>query len=475
MSSRRMRKITGGENLIQNIAQNDLDRAVQISNERSIQSALQSSLQKDGDHIYYNIVINNNTTTAIPATFVDNRSEAIIKNPQEYELAVIRFLIPGSTIPIFLLNATEFLQPSSAVVNTALSTTVASTVPFAINLVGQTITGAGIPVSTTVVRYLTANTIQISNAATAVATGVTVNFTPAANTTFYSVTLSYLGNDFQTYIVFVPTTSVTTTENLFGVFAYDNWLAMINTAFATSFAALKAAFPAAAPTQPPRLIYNTEDKLISLYVQNTYDSTNANRIEVFMNIPLFEFFESFAGFFFGYNQLNGKDVRYTINQTDSIYIPTTQTLNLPSVIALNTASGPFYQIRQEYQTLYLWNSLRSLVITTSLIPVRNEYIPAQNVQGNASNLNNNNLAVLTDFEPILYDGPEVRSYYQYYPQGPYRYIDLKGNQPLYNFDIQVYWQDFNGNLHQLQLDPFYNLTIKMIFKKKSLGDQTYSS
>ena len=54
------------------------------------------------DYVYLNINITNDTDAPINATYQKFWSEAIIDNPSDYYLSIIRTTIPTSLIPIFL-------------------------------------------------------------------------------------------------------------------------------------------------------------------------------------------------------------------------------------------------------------------------------------------------------------------------------------------------------------------------------------
>lgn len=61
------------------------------------------------DNIYYDIVLNNPSSTQdYPAIINQSRSTAIIDNPSEYYLSVVRFLIPLQSIPIFNFKADTY-------------------------------------------------------------------------------------------------------------------------------------------------------------------------------------------------------------------------------------------------------------------------------------------------------------------------------------------------------------------------------
>jgi hypothetical protein len=51
----------------------------------------------------------------------------------------------------------------------------------------------------------------------------------------------------------------------------------------------------------------------------------------------------------------------------------------------------------------------------------------------------------------------------------YRLIDLSGHQAQNTMQISVFWSDVYNNLHPLNLCSGGNASIKMMFRKKSLG------
>jgi hypothetical protein len=63
-----------------------------------------SAKQDDSTHIYYNVRIDANEETRKHATFSVNRTQAIIENPEEYEMAVIRFALPLTSVPLIVFR-----------------------------------------------------------------------------------------------------------------------------------------------------------------------------------------------------------------------------------------------------------------------------------------------------------------------------------------------------------------------------------
>lgn len=67
---------------------------------------------QDDEHVYYNIrVLNDISTTPeklMRAEFQETRVIPVLTNPNEYELAVVRFKVPTSSIPLFVWTDDEF-------------------------------------------------------------------------------------------------------------------------------------------------------------------------------------------------------------------------------------------------------------------------------------------------------------------------------------------------------------------------------
>lgn len=68
-----------------------------------------STITKDADHIYYDMVISHNDSVSVggsptDAVYSETRGEAILDKPSDYYLAIDRFSIPGLEIPIFIFT-----------------------------------------------------------------------------------------------------------------------------------------------------------------------------------------------------------------------------------------------------------------------------------------------------------------------------------------------------------------------------------
>ncbi len=385
-------------------------------------TTLRTQIYEENGHTYYNITIKNEGTTPILAKYLDIRDQPIILNASDYTLSIIRFSIPISTIPIIF---------------------------WATNADGT------------------------------------------ADNTKYSVTLSYGGTDSQAFLIY-------TSNNAFGgrpsIYSYQHFLDILNTAYDTAFAGIVTSLaiyngattyakgviikylgvpyvslvagnvghtPDSSPTfwqvvLAPYMTLDHVTQLFSLWVQQIYNPvvSGAAAIEIYMGGHLFQLFENFNMLFYGFAQPLGKDFKFIIADTHN-NIPTTPT--------------GYYQFSQELAALGLFEQLRQIVYLTGSIPVKTETIPG-NTPSNGNNTSNSFRPILTDFEPDIENLPNTK-YLQYFPQGPYRRVDLKGRSSLNIFDIIIYYQTTTGIFAPLTLAPGEIVTTKFLFEKNSSANQ----
>lgn len=284
-----------------------------------------------------------------------------------------------------------------------------------------------------------------------------------------SVTLSYSGNDFQTFLIWVPqntylpvppppSVSEGAVRNkyvqYYSYYSVQHYLDILNTAFSTAFANLKALFPGAPPTEPPFMSFTPSTGLFTLYAQTTY--AGSNTISIYMNDFLYQQFKPcFNVINTGSNQPNGKNELFVVEDliTNQVTLPAPQ--------------GSCYAMNQEYNTIANWFNLTSIVFTTGSIPIRKEWLSTQEVNnGQITGSGSNFFPILTDFEIDIANGNEIRSFINYNPTAQYRYIDLQGKSPISTIDLQIYWKDNYDNLYPILIGPHDIATVKVLFEKK---------
>lgn len=214
-------------------------------------------ISRDNDRIYYNITIGTteNISTPTYAIYKEQLNQAIVDNPKDYYLSVVRFTIPTQDIPIFIPQIQPF--PNVNINNTVYSVTLT----YNGNTSGQTF-----------VQFVS----QSPN---------------------------------NPVIPLSATHPEVTKGPYYYVYNYSWFLDMINTTLATAFAAL-AGKPVG--SLAPYFQYDTTTQKISLVAQRLYyDEVLALPIKIYVNYKLSTFLDGLP-YIFDVNSLLGLDVQFIV-------------------------------------------------------------------------------------------------------------------------------------------------------------------
>ena len=369
-------------------------------------------IHSSDDKIYYNITLDHEQAadgSLNKAEYRVERTQPIIENPKEYYMTISRFSVPAIDIPILIM-----------------------------------------PI---------------------------VDNQPNPNLTPFKVTLIYGGTSFQQSVIYVsgavtepvppapiPVQQIDPESYYYWVYTYQRFIDMINTAIATAFAALKAAFPLAPQTEAPYFIYNSETELISLIAQYSYSQPGA--IEFFINHELLTYMEAFTVEFYGRNPVTGEDAKMIIQDEGGLknaYYPPGVAVPAATIPPAAPATPYYLEMKQEYKIVSSWTSFQDLVFTTGTIPIVAEWIQTSATEdGRATSAN-----IMTDFHPTLQYAGDNRGNMVYFPTGPYRLINLNSTTPLRRFDFKVWWKDKNDRLYPVRIPYGQQLNVKFLFLKKS--------
>ena len=244
----------------------------------------------------------------------------------------------------------------------------------------------------------------------------------------------------------------------YSVYSIDHLLRIYNEAFENAYFDILA--DGAPVTAPPFFQYDPVTNLISLYVPENYDAAN---VGIYVNNMLGRNFgNSFLQSVLGYGIVAGQDIQLIYDFTG---------FNIVNNIRRDVFPVQNYLfVTQEYNTLALFSSFAGLVLTTSSIPIRNEWVSATqaNFPGDQQPANNRNnfFNILTDFELNQTDGYKLGSYVNYTPTAEYRRHTLNSTTPIFKIDLKVYWRDTYSNLRELFVPAQNPLTVKLLFEKK---------
>jgi hypothetical protein len=367
------------------------------------------------NNIYYNVRINGNSDGSLAvANYSETRSIPLVDNPSDYNFTCIKFNIPISTVPLLIV-------PVLSYPNTDITKTV------------------------------------------------------------YSVSLSYNGfSSAQTFIRWTPMTSALgsvslstpkkqltsqapytdSNDSYYYCYSYTYFMGLVNKAFETAFSDLSGKTSLPVGSSAPFFKYDAPSKLFSLVApESFYDVNNVGTpIKIFMNNDLFNLFGAMPSFNFVQPALVGNDKQILITSDTS---------------TVDTSGN--IQFQQEYVSLFNWMAFKSIIITSSTIPIIPEGIPAVN---NTIYTPDNELGGSSAYLPIIssYDalldsnGYELfQSNIQYAPTGPYKLIEMIGTNPLNSIDLQVYWQDSFGGLHNLYMQSFESCTFTFLMTKRNIN------
>lgn len=282
-----------------------------------------------------------------------------------------------------------------------------------------------------------------------------------SNTSVYSVTLSYNGDvQKQNLIYYSALNFATVSDNYYYyVFEFQHLLFMINVALDTAFSNLSSP---PVGSEAPYMIFDPATNLFSFIAQTAnYNSginpstTDTGYIQVYFNFKLANLFTGIPfkvqqdAFNSGFSS-DGRDEQMIItsygNNNDNLYRPNP------------TASYDYFQIQQELPSLSNFNPFNKIVVTSNTLPVSPSY----------SQSGDSYRKVVTDFQPEITLGSDIRTQYLYIPQSQYRLIDLLSDRPIYNIDLTFYWEDANNTLHRIFIPWGEEINMTIGFFKKYL-------
>jgi len=133
---------------------------------------------------------------------------------------------------------------------------------------------------------------------------------------------------------------------------------------------------------------------------------------------------------------------------------------------INTSFTYPSTITQEYSTTSSWNSVESIVFTSTLLPIISSQIALPTLYVNGAVINNNtsngSLNIITD---LVADNFQFKPFLLYVPSGQYRWISLLPNRPIRHIDLQIYFLLKDGSYTPLRLPTGASMSMKLLFSK----------
>jgi len=374
------------------------------------------------DKVYYDITISNlaNTDSVPPVLyFNETRNSPFVIDPESYYLSIVRFTLDTNTLPV-ITPEIQIDQPNRDL--TVYSVTLEWDNPVA-------------------------------------------PFQKFTQQTF----LTYVPQNKQAIVPAPPSQTNNKLQNnatgYYDIFNYQYWILLVNQTLQQCYNDLDTQVTTAGLALPspyaPIMNWDTQANVAILNADNAgYNDTTANYIKIYFNPSMFNLFSSFPFIIESADVIpNGKNVRVIMSGFGG------------ANIVPYPPSTPLYnalQIVQEYSTLALWTPITSIVFTSNTLPIVANQVSAPLIFNNGKRFqsggNNANIAqVITDF--VVDDGVYKPSI-TYIPSAQYRLVNLVGNTPLYNIDVEVFYRDRVGELIPFRLGSGGTATIKFLFTRK---------
>ena len=373
----------------------------------------------DNEYIdVYAVNTNNINSLPVPVSFNQTRNLPFLDNPSEYKLSVIRFNLDSQSLPVFAPTI-QYNQPN---------------------------------------RDLTIY-------------GVTLNYT--------NPVVTHATYNYRTYVTWIPQDKASplppiptnTTDGFqddstgyYFAYNYSYWIQLCNNALQAAFAGLQAAVAldgvVLPTTHAPVFTWNI-DKMTGILNSDIlgYNSSAASHINIYFNLAMYQLFNSIPSYLMSHTDTQGRN-----------YLIDTNSFGASTVTPFPYYASTYNAIQtfQEQSSISLWSPINSIVFTSNTLPINTTNVcnPVLFVNGSAINGNGNNgdvQQVITDFQNVdnLFKNNIV-----YVPSAQYRFIDLLGNTPLYNIDINVFWRNKIGNLIPFRLVASASASIKILFQRK---------
>ncbi len=391
------------------------------------------------DNIYVNVTMTNNTTEQIVAVANVTKTIPILNKCSDYYASVLRFDIPLNATPLFIMP----IVPNQSNPNLT---------PFIIGMNGETTD----VIDETHLIYYPNNSFETIPSQTLLNQQVITPYYYCYN---YQVLINMINIGLKSLIDTSPK------------FTYVKPLITINDV-----------------VYYPFFFFDPVSQLLSFFVPE-YFVLNPASPEIYINTYLQTYLSSFVLLYNSENTTEYNSMTHTTTVYNDDYYFQTLPSNYQPLLPQNAiiyqygtgyfngelppdppTSGPtttplFFKFTEEYPSVYLWATLRKIIITTNSIPVANEIIPSgsSNTAGQSVSF-----PILTDFVIPAEQAGQSRSIAFYFPTSQYRLSDMLSDIPLFRIDLRVVWEDTNGNFYDLYLLPLQQASVKLGFFKKSL-------
>ena len=389
------------------------------------------------DQIYYDITVSNFQSNEIapqPFTFTESRTIPFVQCPQDYYLSILRFSIDSGTLPVFIPS----IQPGSADPNLTI---------YSISMSWMDETA------------FPPRTYNFQKFIEWIPQDISIPVPDAPSRTFNGLQLNDSG--------------------YYNCYSYT-WLCfVIYTAMQQCMFGLEAAVVAGGVALYPDFSYapvfnwDTSSNRAVIYADAQVWDLNSAFLNfapanLYFNAPLFGLFSSFPSRYLGYGQPFGKDFRILVVDVGGTNIsPLIPPQAPPQLPATQYFSYLAIACFQETSTTCNITPIQAIVFCTNTLPVEPNQVSTPIVYSNNSTTGfGSNAATANILTDLISDTGLYQPNLVYTPTSSYRLLTMRGNAPLNNIDISVFYRLRNGSLTPFRLQSGGSLSMKLAFLSK---------
>lgn len=364
-----------------------------------------TTIYKDTDNVYLNVFISNTGDTPIPAEYIAQQNKPILDNMNDYEAGIVRMKIPTASVPLMIFEDNEYWMGF---------------------VLGQNDDHLLVRPVVLLDEYKSNNLLS----------------SPYNRYIFY-------------YSQFLGCINAVLSDLWSLAIADANYQAVI---------ADNLYNPANNPERyaPIFKINGTTSYIDFISACDPAEATKescpfyADGIQIVMSNKLFYFFSGFPSKYYGSTGIVlDNRLTYKLQLYADQY-------NNTKVIEQWNGQDTFDAvcITQDYPSLFLWNTLSRVFITTS-IALEKEYILTKGDLGQ-----NKKFEILTDFE--LPDDSSSKGLREYIYVQPtiIRWINFKSSGQLDKMDLKIFFQTKDLDVYPLVIPPSFEATMKMRFRRR---------
>jgi hypothetical protein len=277
--------------------------------------------------------------------------------------------------------------------------------------------------------------------------------------TYYVTLVDTTGVTHTQVLQYVPITNVVAPPPISinrYITSYNQWVDIVNNGLNAVWLSIPVLNR---PSAPPFVLYDSLTQLFSIYATNEYASffNEPGKTQLWFNSYLTGKFDAstFQGF---YQQVSNPlffNVYIKANGSNQITAGPTTFLNCAPAVAGIT----YFQMTQEFKSLYSLSDFDTLLLKCSKLPVVSEYTSS------ATGSSDQFINMMTDFEPTFDNLFNNHSDLQYNPS-VYRWTSMYSNANLREMDLSIFWRAIDGTITPVFLYPNKQLTVKLEFRKK---------